>query len=496
MRAGRSWKTTGLVAASLLGAGLATAQPVYDVTVKARRPVTSGSQFAVEAESLELRRLDRPDRILEVVPSLLTAQHAGGGKSNQYLVRGFDADHGTDFAFFVDGVPMNMRSHAHGQGFAEMHWLIPETIALFDVAMGPYSVEYGDFATAGAVNLKLYDRVEESFVKSTVGMWQSVRTVGLWSPDSGIFSGKIPKATLLTAFEFNTGDGPFENEENLLQYKGLARFGYRFSEATRLDAWFAAYDGQWNASGQIPQRLVESDGFDRWDSVDPTEGGDSSRQIAHARFVHDFDANRRFEATAWVSHYQLDLSSNFTFFLDDPVNGDGILQEDDRVYLGGTAVYRQQLDGAVPVVLSFGLDERSDFIDAALSKQRRRSRLSRTSDDRIRETSIAAFVEADALVLPWLRLVGGLRTEGFFFDVRNRKESQTGERASGSVSEDLYLPKLSAILTPFAEEGPLPIGFGPLRDAELFLNWGEGYHSNDARGRASRSPRASGRSHG
>lgn len=468
---------------ALWSATIATsaAQPTYEVNVKARRPVTSGSEFAVEGETIALRRLDRPDRVLEVVPSLLTAQHAGGGKSNQYLVRGFDADHGTDFAFFVDGVPMNMRSHAHGQGFAEMHWLIPEAIARFDVSMGPYSVEYGDFATAGAVNLELHDRVEESYLEATAGPWQSVRTVGVYSPSAGIFAGEKPRATLFTAIEFNTGDGPFEYEENLLQYKGLARFGASLGERTRLEGWAAAHDGRWNASGQIPERFVGRDGVDRFDTADGWEGGDSARQIGLARVTHAFDASRRLEVTAWASHYTLDLNSNFTLFLDDPVNGDGILQEDDRIYLGGSAVYRQSFDRKRPVVLSVGLDERSDFVTASLSRQRRRTRLDRISSDRIEQHSIAAFAEAEVLLAPWARFVGGVRAEGFFFDVRNRKETQTGPRAAGNVSEDLYLPKANLILAPFSPEGPRPVAFGPLRDLELFLNWGEGYHSNDAR---------------
>lgn len=474
--------THGAAAAIVLAAPLlAAAQPTYEVQVRARRPVTSGSEFAVEGRAIELRRLDRPDRVLEVVPSLLTAQHAGGGKSNQYLVRGFDADHGTDFAFFVDGVPMNMRSHAHGQGFAEMHWLIPEAIARFDVSMGPYAVEYGDFATAGAVNLELFDRAPESYVKATAGPWQSVRTVGVYSPTTGVFAGEDPRATLFTAFEFNTGDGPFANEENLLQYKGLARLGARLGERTRLESWAAAYRGRWNASGQIPERYVGRPGVDRFDSADPSEGGDGSREIGLVRLVHDFDQNRGLTLTAWASHYTLDLDSNFTLFLDDPVNGDGILQEDDRVYLGGSAIYRHAIDWTLPVVLSFGLDERSDFVVASLSKQRRRTRLERTRSDRIRQHSIAAFAQADVLLAPWARFVGGVRAEGFFFHVRNRKESQTGAQAQGDVSEDLYLPKANLILTPFAADGPLPTSFAPVRDLELFLNWGQGYHSNDAR---------------
>ncbi len=490
----------GSSAALLLASNGASADPVYDVTVRGRRPLTSGSQYVVDAEALSMRRLDRPDKILDAVPGLLTAQHAGGGKSNQYLIRGFDADHGTDVAFFVDSVPMNMRSHAHGQGYAEMHWLIPETIERLDVAMGPYSVRYGDFATAGAVNLKLWDRVPESFLKVGGGSFDSVRTVGVYSPDLGIFGGEAPKANLVAAAEFNTSNGPFENPEDLLQYKGLVRFGYDFSEQTRIEAWTAAYAGRWNAAGQIPERLVDSGlyaaeqgypGFTRWDSVDQTQGGDGNRQILQSRLTHRFDEDSQLVVTGWASHYALDLYSNFTFFLNDPVEGDGFQQRDDRYYMGGTAVYEQQIDTFVPVTFSFGLDERTDIAHVQLWNQQRRQRLNPTNDARVRETSLAGFVEADALLSPWIRFVGGVRLEGFWFGVSNEREgqicppaspaTQTCPQADGHERAGIYLPKANLMLSPFSAEGPLPMEARTLRESQLFLNWGEGYHSNDAR---------------
>lgn len=475
----RNWLASGVCAIAL--PLLASADPpVYEVTVKDQRPLTSGSEFVIDAEAVSLRRLDRPDKILELIPGLLTAQHAGGGKSNQYLVRGFDADHGTDFAFFLDGVPLNMRSHAHGQGFAEMHFIIPETIEAIDVAMGPYSLEYGDFATAGAANLRLFQRIPESFLRVTAGSFDSVRTVGVYSPDMGIFGGENPSATLLGAFEFNTTNGPFENHEDLLQYKGLIRFDADLAENTHFESWFTAYSGRWNASGQIPERFADEFGW--FDSADPTEGGHSSRQILQARITHDFDADKRLVVSSWASHYAFDLFSDFTLFLDNPVDGDGIQQQDDRIYYGNKAVYRQTLDLALPTVLSFGLDQRTDDAYVRLSTQRHRKRLERTSAARVTETSLAAFAEAETLLAPWARFVGGVRAEGFWFHVKNRYENETGDRANGNVSEDIYLPKANFILTPFSEAGPAPVAFQPLRDSEFYFNFGEGFHSNDARG--------------
>ena len=472
----------------LLVAASVSAQ-TYDVTVQERRPVTSGSSFVIDGDDFSLLRLDKPDRVLEQVPSLLTAQHAGGGKANQYLVRGFDADHGTDFAFFLDSLPVNMRSHAHGQGYTDFMFFIPETIERIEVSMGPYSVEFGDFATAGVANLKLFELAPEPFLKVEGGQWESVRTVGMWSPREGLFSGGDEPGKLLLAFEFNTTDGPFQDGENLLQYKGLARAGWRFSDHTRLEGWFSAYDGDWYGSGQIPLRRVRSPGFDRWDSVDPTEGGDSNRQSGLLRLIHEPAPGRRLEATAWLAHYALDLYSNFTFGLGDPVNGDGIIQNDDRIYTGGSLVYRHQIDARFPTVLTFGADTRTDVAGVKLGRQSERRRLGQISDDDIVQTSLAGFVQTETLLTDWMRFVGGVRLEGFRFDVDNRcsqcvadpGDPASGPRAEGTEYDGVVLPKANLILSPFAEQGPVPLAFAPLRDAQLFLNWGIGFHSNDAR---------------
>ena len=478
-----------LVALGMLLAEAAPAQQ-YQVTVRERQPVTSGSSYVVDGDDFSLLRLDRPDRVLEQVPPLLTAQHAGGGKANQYLVRGFDADHGTDFAFFLDMLPINLRSHAHGQGYTDFTFFIPETIERIEVSMGPYQVEFGDFATAGAANLQLFETAPESFLKVEGGPWESVRTVGMWSPRAGPWSGGEERGALLVAAEFNTTDGPFSDGENLLQYKGLVRAGWRFDERTRLEGWLSLYDGDWHGSGQVPLRLVRSPGFDRWDSVDPSEGGDNDRQSALVRLVHEPGPDRRLEATAWVAHYALDLYSNFTFSLDDPVNGDGIVQSDDRVYAGGSLTYRHALpEWRIPTVFTAGLDTRTDVAGVQLAKQRERQRIRTLSDDDVVVTSLAGFAQADALLLDWARFVGGLRLEGFRFEVENRCATCTADpldplsdpRAEGTEYDGVALPKANLILSPFASGGPLPLELPALRDAQLFLNWGIGYHSNDAR---------------
>jgi hypothetical protein len=456
---------------------------VYEVTVRERRPVTASSEYMADAEDLALRRLDTPEQVIESVPPLLGAQHAGGGKANQYFVRGFDADHGTDIAFFVDGLPTNLRSHAHGQGFNDLHFVIPETIERVEAHMGPYHPEFGDFDTAGAVNLRLLRRAPEPFVSFSGGQYDAWRAVALISPRSGAFAGDEPEQTLLGAVEVNTADGPFHLHENYWAYKGLVRYGRRLSERTLVDAWLSLYAGQWNASGQIPQRLVREPGFDRWDAVDPKgEGGDTDRESLLLRLVHRPSDHGQLEAVLWGAHYALDLYSNFTLFLNDPANGDGIVQSDDRVYFGGTLVYRHALDVlARPTVLSAGLDTRTDLAGVQLARQRSRDRLGPVSHDEVHESSLAGFAQAEVLLLPWIRFLGGLRIEGFRLGVENRDEDETGPRAGGHVTEDVYLPKANLIFAPFSEAGPFPSNAQALRSFQLFLNYGVGFHSNDAR---------------
>jgi outer membrane receptor protein involved in Fe transport len=497
------WWRTALLGAGALGASSAWAQPVYDVTVTERRPVTSGSTYVIEGDDFSLLGLDTMERVIETIPPLMAAQHAGGGKANQYLVRGFDADHGTDFAFFLDMLPVNMRTHAHGQGFTDLNFVIPETIQRIEVSMGPYSAEFGDFATAGAANLQIYEVAPEPFLMADGGQWESVRTVGMWSPQSGPLAGGEAPGSLLVAGEFNTTDGPFEDGENLLQYKGFVRAGWEFSERTRVEGWLSVYDGDWHGSGQIAERFVRRPGFNRWDSVDPSEGGDSDRESALVRLVHQPAPNRRLEATAWVAHYALDLYSNFTYFLSDfedgldcaPGNpfsncdGDGIVQSDDRIYTGGSLVYRHELELWRPMVLSAGLDTRSDFPHVQLQNQKQRDRLAPVADDDVVVSSLAGFVTADVLLADWVRAVPALRLEGFRFDVDNRCRDctldpgnpESGLRGEGTEYDGVALPKASLILSPFAPEAPLPLATPELRDAQLFLNWGIGYHSNDAR---------------
>jgi len=457
--------------------------PTYTIDVRERRPVTAASSFVRDSKAFELRSVsDDPGDLLEVTPGLEVAQHAGGGKANQYLVRGFDADHGSDLALSVDFVPINVRSHAHGQGFADFHFVIPETIERVEITKGPYEAEVGDFATAGSVNLVTRERLDASYVKFEGGSFDTQRYLLMFSPDSGAFAGgdEAPARALFALEAYGT-DGPFhhDNEEDLWRTNLFGRLGLDLGENTELEATLHAYDSDWYASNEVPQRAVDGPGFDRFDAVDPTDGGDSSTARALVRLIHRPSEREQLEAAGFFTGYALDLTSNFTFFLDDPLNGDQILQQDDRLRYGGWLSYARHLAATpVPVVLRGGLQTLSDDAHVRLRRTQQRAFLETVADDEIRERSLALFGEVEAIPLPWVRTVLGLRAEQLWFDVGDR--SGQG-RPDGHERERVILPKASLILRPFGHEAPFASELAPLHELELFLNYGQGFHSNDAR---------------
>jgi len=454
-------------------------EPTYTVEVRERTPVSAASAFVKDARSFELRALESPGEILEVSPGLMTAQHAGGGKANQFLVRGFDADHGSDHAVFVDDVPVNMRSHAHGQGFTDLHFVIPETIERVEITKGTYDASVGDFATAGSANLVTRRSVEESLVEVEIGEFDTQRYLTLLSPRIGPFAGPDPEATALFAFEAYGSDGPFADEEDFWRYSGFARAGWQIDERTRLEGGLHLYSADWDASGQIPDRRVGRPGFDRFDAIDPTEGGDSSTARLWLRLGRELSPDSHLDLQLWGLHYDLDLFSNFTFFLDNPDQGDQIVQRDDRVAFGSRVAWRRVFaDTPLPLATTVGLQTRTDDARVRLGRSVRREQVEVISDDEVDETSAALYGEAELLPLPWVRWVLGLRLEHFWFTSKDR--SGLG-RPEGAVTDFVVLPKANLILRPFGPDGPAPSELGMLHHLELFVNYGKGFHSNDAR---------------
>jgi outer membrane receptor protein involved in Fe transport len=448
---------------------------VEKIVVIGNRPLTATSEVAVPAPDFELRPLESGGQLIDSVPGALTAQHTGGGKAEQYFLRGFDADHGTDLAVYFDGVPVNLRSHAHGQGFLDLHFITPETIARLDVAKGPYGTRYGDFATAATIEYVPLTRVDEPFVQLAGGAFDTFRVVGVASPRSVPFDND--DANALLSFEAYHTDGPFLNDEDLWRFSALARGDVRLSPSLVLSGHLLGYSADWNASGLVPERLVDAGLLDRFGSLDPTEGGRSAR--AQGKVQLDWEPNDRahLSANLYIAYYDLDLYSNFTYALRDPVDGDGIAQFDKRLYMGGRIEYQHRFDLPVAASLITGLEWRYDDAQVTLATQSRRKIESYTSDDDISESSVGPYVEVEFLPAEWARFVGGLRFERLSLEVESRLPPAGG----GTRDEHQWLPKANLTLSPFADTAPLASELALFRELDLFASFGVGFHSNDGR---------------
>ncbi|HEY6361796.1 MAG TPA: TonB-dependent receptor [Vicinamibacterales bacterium] len=435
----------------------APAEPLtFTVDVRAVAPRTAASSTTLRNDMFSQLFLESPADVLRGAPGLVIAQHAGGGKADQYLIRGFDADHGTDIHVSVDGVPVNMVSHAHGQGYADLHFVIPETIERIDVHKGPYYAEFGNLATAGAVQLMTRQRFDRSFVRMQGGSFGTGRMVFGLSPGTG--NAWLAGEALIT-------DGPFRNPQDFNRLNVAGRWSGAILDGHTITASAAGYRGRWNASGQVPARLVDRGVLDRFDAVDPTEGGETSR--AHAAAGYDGRAGgTRLIANTYVLDYSLDLFSNFTFFARDQQDGDGILQRDRRTVWGGRAqaVTPHRL-GNLDVLTTIGGDWRRDGIDVGLMYQQHRTPGEAVADSRVNERDLGLYAQGEVIFNQYLRTIVGLRHDRFSFDVR-----AIGAGPEGRLRPSFTGPKASAIVSPTGT-----------RDLQLFANYGRGFHSNDAR---------------
>ena len=435
---------------------------VPEVSIVGTRPVAASSQQFIPDKELLLQPQGRPVQVLRLIPGFIAVEHSGGaGKADQYFLRGFDADHGTDVAFFSDGMPINLRSHAHGQGYTDLNFIIPETIEGIDVHKGSYLPEYGDFATAGAVNFRTRETVKEGVVQSAGGQFDTQRHLLMFSPT------KEKVRTLFAAEGYYT-NGPFLNDNRYFRGNLLGKVTMNPSGRDELSITGTFHESQWNGSGEIPLRAVTDGTIDRFGSIDPSEGGRTARSTAKLNYHYDTLSGGRFFANAYAQYYTFDLYSNFTFFKSDPVNGDGFHQSDRRVIYGGDIGYQQEgkiLD--MPSVATVGVQSRGDKAHVRLGPQFRRNSLGTTVDTDVLEASYSPFLKTEVQPTSWMKFVGGVRSELFTFDVRNRCET-CAEQPAGRTTSWLVLPKANLIL-------------GPWASTELFINYGEGFHSNDAR---------------
>ena len=449
-----------VASAGVAWAGAASAQqatlPPIEVISAAPPSEPAASTHYVPREEIAARPVARTGEVLEAAPGLIVTQHSGEGKANQYFLRGFNLDHGTDLAITVDGMPVNMPTHAHGQGYADTSFIIPELLSGIRVRKGPYYADDGDFATAGALRLDLIDALDRPFVQGTVGSF------GYWR---GLAAGSttVSAGRLLGALEVITYDGPWGRPDDLRRINGLLRY----SQGTELDGFSLtgmAYAGRWHSTDQVAARAVSTGLISRFGTLDPTDGGRAQRYSLSGRWARtgDFGTTR---ISAYAIRSTLDLYNNFTYLLDDPVNGDQFLQRDRRWTFGGEIVH------SVPWTLfgraaetRLGLQTRNDDIRVGLFRTASRELLSTVREDSIQEHTVGFFTDTTVRPFDWMRLTGGLRADW----AGGRVRSDTAAN-SGSASEWIASPKVGLVL-------------GPWWATEFFLNAGTGFHSNDLRG--------------
>jgi TonB-dependent receptor-like protein len=440
------------------------------VTATGVSNMAAASAGDVSQEQLASQPLLRPGAVLENVPGLIVTQHSGEGKANQYFLRAFNLDHGTDLATEIDDMPVNMPTHAHGQGYTDLNFLIPELISDLHFKKGPYYVDEGDFATAGAVRMDLSSVVPDS---ATLGFGQDGYRRGLLMGSIGIGSG-----TLLGAGEIYHNDGPFDHPDDYNRLNGVLRYRNGTS-SDYFTVTAMAYSGRWNATDQVPERAVESGLIDRFGSLKPTDGGNSSRSSLSFDRIKRTDSDQ-VQFSAYVIRYKLNLWSTFTYYLQDPVYGDQMLQHDDRIVYGlkGSKTWLTSLAGFSMSNL-LGMQVRvDDIVDVGIDHTFGRQYLSTRQDASVREANGAVYFENTMRWVPHLRTVIGLREDEFSFDVKDKMLNADGSCNiqsdplgcnTGDVHASIFSPKLGIIL-------------GPWGRTTYFITLADGYHSNDARG--------------
>lgn len=411
--------------------------------------------------NLAVNPVSSSQELLEVVPGLIIGQHAGGGKAEQLFLRGFDIDHGTDVAIAVDGLPVNMVSHAHGQGYADLHFLIPETVNTLDYGKGSYDLAVGNFATAGNVSFNTKDIVTKNFIQAEVGDFNYNRLLGM---------AQIVDNTNTTAYiasELIGNDGPFDAPQNFSRLNVFGKLVVDNGTGNRFKASVSHFESKWDASGQIPQRAVDAGLISRFGAIDSTEGGETSRSNINFEYIKNLSDSALLKSQVYYSTYDFLLFSNFTFFLEDPINGDQIRQRESRSLYGAKTVYSKEFNlGNYKSVFNGGVAVRNDnTIASELSRTaNRRDLLQAIQLGDIAETNYSIW-SGLALQLENFKLDGGLRLEYFDFTYRNAL-SPTFQSLSQTAG--VLLPKLN-------------MAYEVTPRFNLYFNNGIGVHSNDTR---------------
>ncbi|GAB3564006.1 TonB-dependent receptor [Spirosoma luteolum] len=432
------------------------------VTVAALRPA---DQQLIGTIDIRLRPVVNSQEILRLVPGLFIGQHAGGGKAEQLFLRGFDLDHGTDIRLSVDGMPVNMVSHAHGQGYADLHFVIPELVDGVDFRKGPYTTAQGNLATAGWANLRTRSTLDRSFVKLETGQFNTYRAVG------GISLLPRRMAATQSAYvggEYSYSDAYFDNPQHFKRVNLVGNYHRHLGDQTNLTLTASTFQSRWHHSGQIPDRAVASGQIGWFGSIDPTEGSTTSRTNLNARLTTVTPANHTIRHQLFYSHYGFELYSNFTFFLNDSINGDQIRQREQRQLFGYNGSYATHTSlGRTHWTTTLGAQYRQDLTqgtELAHTKDQTLT-LDRRQYGRVNEINAGLYVDEVVTLTSRLTLNAGLRVDWFRSQYTDQLPALPVTRRA---SQAIVSPKLNLYYT-------LSPGL------QLYLNTGKGFHSNDAR---------------
>lgn len=419
----------------------------------------AASEGIVGYADFETRPISRAGELVEVIPGVIATQHSGEGKANQYFLRGFNLDHGTDFSTTVDGVPVNMRTHGHGQGYLDLNFIIPEIVERVEFKKGPYSASNGDFSAAGSSKFIIRDRFDNNFAELTVGENNYARAIAGGSVELGEFD-------LLVAGEGQVYDGPWVLQEDLKKVNAVAKLT-RKTESSSLSLEVFGYDSSWTSTDQVPQRAVDSGLIDPLGFIDGDLGGETSRYSATVKGSMTHGDGSTTNAQAYAIDYDFRLVSNFTYFLEDSVNGDEFVQRDQRRIFGGQIAHDRPFQwGGRTGHMRFGADTRFDDIgDIGLFRSVGGVETSAIRQDKVEELSVSAYAEIEAPLTDRLRATLGGRVDYYDAEI----DAVTLPANGGSSNDTLFSPSVA-------------LAWRATDDLELYANYGRGFHSNDVRG--------------
>ena len=439
------------------------------VTVEAQQPFSAASSKSIRDFDLKTKPVRSAQDVLLLVPGLYIAQHAGGGKAEQIFMRGFDADHGTDVGVYVDGLPVNMVTHGHGQGYADLHFIIPEIIDGLTVYKGPYFSSFGNFGTAGSVDLSTTDHPDHNLAKLEGGMFNTGKATAVLKIPT---TGKHQSAYI--AGQYYMSDGPLESPQGFKRANIYGKFHTHLTSKSELGFAVGAFSSAWDASGQIPQRAVNSGQITRWGAIDDLEGGSTGRLNVSLDYHYQEGYDHDFMVQAFLSRYDFKLFSNFTFWLNDPVNGDMIEQNDHRTIHGINTRYRfHKQFSNLRATTGIGASYRGDHVDLSLWHSPDRSRMEVQTDNRVKEVNMGFWIEEDLVFSQYFKAQLGLRADYFTFDVIDHLDyplfpGNGLPHASGYSQSAILSPNLNLVIS-------------PTKWLDIYINGGTGFHSNDAR---------------